>query len=981
MNLHDLETLYASLTEATAVSFIRSIHSAKKDPGIATLDLLAFLDRIISEFLPEGRRICRMAPEISMLEKGMLTLHGKIIAVAILVSHDTRSFAETRNKTLLFLEYASAVVKAKYDFVQTAAKVVSYPITTTGFDWKTVEDASSLEVISYKLINSLRFDTAHPDYFQYTGKGKVVCNKGVLTVYSAEVGEAGARAFSLYGGSVEAVSKNSRDEKLKSSDQDEIKAIGDFSEAFVRAQDAFVKGKKRKREYSSGDVVDIMITENGAGETCGRIVDTDNPLEGVILDEELIRGTETGDIIPYFCEDDVIRDAELIIDNDGTSRFSLRKAYEAYAKKKVRRDNGAGTVFEAKVTRIREDLKRINWMTSRGYGGISYLIEGEDLKPGDIKVMTVYNVQTSGSSFYINLCPPRYDYEAVDRFGSDEDVLADFVTTADKILETRKTVAETERAEDASTVRTLASIIANRAFGEESLDSYKALLMSVFLRTAIGDVEDTLSLQSEAYYLSMKIAYAQGVTVPAKHPFQYEGKKAEVLGILEAASHPDGALLKRVSEMEAGSVQRQIGDLLVGLWVSSEFADEVKADPEDVRRRICDLLGVTSQYRRSTSVSKVGKYGKVETHEVEFKSSYVFRNDGRGADINVQGRDEVFRTVCGFLNADGGTLYLGVSDAGEPYTSQDYGLQADMKWFRDNYQTVNAVRSPQLGFPVTRADSLDHYVLFLNGEKEIFFKESLLGNIKIEVTDDADAIRITVAPAEYEIAYLYKSRDHLDGIAYERNGGRTVPMSPARKERRLMELKKIGKEMGFIVTIQEAIDQHRKLIFKDYASGNSGRVADRFVVPVNLFYNDENVYCYDLQARKYKQFRLKRISSIETEFDNPYYTLPQVEPKRADVFRWVDEGESYHIKLRMAIGAKNYLVEEYSCAELLPKEELYPEKPDLWILDTHVFGLGAVRRFYLSLADKIEILDTEDSDALKANISEFIGESILRRNG
>ena len=192
-----------------------------------------------------------------------------------------------------------------------------------------------------------------------------------------------------------------------------------------------------------------------------------------------------------------------------------------------------------------------------------------------------------------------------------------------------------------------------------------------------------------------------------------------------------------------------------------------------------------------------------------------------------------------------------------------------------------------------------------------------------------------------------------------------------------MSLKKISREMDFVVTIQEAIDQHRKLIFKDYSSGNSDRVKDRFVVPVNLFYNDENVYCYDLESRSYKQFRLRRIGSIETEMENPFYPLSLKPPRKVDVFRWLDEGKkSYHIKLRMAVAAKNYLVEEYSCAENLPKEELYEEKKDVWILDTRLNGLDAVRRFYLGLADRIEILDTEDSDALKAAIAKFVAENI-----
>ena len=243
---------------------------------------------------------------------------------------------------------------------------------------------------------------------------------------------------------------------------------------------------------------------------------------------------------------------------------------------------------------------------------------------------------------------------------------------------------------------------------------------------------------------------------------------------------------------------------------------------------------------------------------------------------------------------------------------------------------------------------------------------------------DDDAIRISVRPSEYEIAYLYSNKEHLDGVAYVRDGGRTVPMTPVQKERRLMSLKKISKEMGFVVTIQEAIDQHRKLIFKGYASGNSGKVKDRFVVPVNLFYNDENVYCYDLESKSYKQFRLKRITSIETDIENPVYTLPLMAPRQADVFRWLDEGvRRYHIKLRMDIAAKNYLLEEYSCAEKLPKEELYEESRDKWILDTNLNGFGAVRRFYLGLADKIEILETEDSEALKKDISDFIAENIL----
>ena len=977
MTIKDLEKQYASLNASDGSAFIISIHAAKNEDGITTLSLMGFLDGLINGFLPEGRRMCKAAPNLTPQDKEILTLHGKIICSAILVSHSARTMADVRNKTLLFLEYASALVKTRYDFVKIAVDVLSYPITVTGLDWKTVQDAPSLDIISYKLSGGIKFDKKAPDYFQFTGKGKVTCTRGVLTVQSAEVGEAGAKAFTLFDGSAEVVTRNSRDEKLKSSDQRNIEAIASFASTFTKNQEGYVKGKSAKRQYSSGDTVDIKVVDISEGDLCCEILDLDNPLKGVLVKEELIRGTEAEDLFPYLFADDVIPGARLIMDEDGV-RFSIRDAYAAYAKSKARKCELDDTVFEAKVIRVRPDIGRINWMTPFGFGGISIPTDGKDLKVGDTCVMSIYNIQSGNGSMFINLCPPKYGYDVIDvKFDDNEGVLIDFVTTADQVESIRETAVEADLARDAATVGVLASIIANRSLEESPLDAYKALLMAGFMRVVVADAEGLSRIKPEAYYLRNKIAFAQGRWVSSERPYQVGKEREDILHLLSASQKEYPDLMKIVSGMQPDSLAGKMGALLLGLKISSEFSDQVKADREEVRRKICDLLDVGDEYQGINEV-KAGKYGRTETRDVEFKASYVFRNDGEGADLDYQGRGQVFEAVCGFLNADGGTLYLGVNNAGDPILAKDSGLSADIDWLSSNYQTVNAMRTRALGHRVNKVENKDGFVQFLDAEKELYFKESLLGNITIDVTEDDDAIRISVRPSEYEIAYLYSNKEHLDGVAYVRDGGRTVPMTPVQKERRLMSLKKISKEMGFVVTIQEAIDQHRKLIFKGYASGNSGKVKDRFVVPVNLFYNDENVYCYDLESKSYKQFRLKRITSIETDIENPVYTLPLMAPRQADVFRWLDEGvRRYHIKLRMDIAAKNYLLEEYSCAEKLPKEELYEESRDKWILDTNLNGFGAVRRFYLGLADKIEILETEDSEALKKDISDFIAENIL----
>ena len=347
------------------------------------------------------------------------------------------------------------------------------------------------------------------------------------------------------------------------------------------------------------------------------------------------------------------------------------------------------------------------------------------------------------------------------------------------------------------------------------------------------------------------------------------------------------------------------------------------------------------------------------------------RNDGRGPDLDYQGRGQVFEAVCGFLNANGGILFLGVNDSGDPVTTPGRGLDGDMDWLTANYEKVNRRGYRLLGHSVPKADSIDHFVLFLQHEKKAYFKESLQGNITIEPTEDQDAIRITVKPSEYEIAYLYRSRARDGGVAYFRDGNQTLPMSEEAKRRRLMDLKRVDKGILHLVKLQEAIDKKHKVIFRNYASGSSGDVRDRLVVPINLFYDDEKVWCYDLESKICKQFNLSRIGEVDTDIPDPEYNH-SFPPCEADAFGWVDPDKSFHIRLRMEVGAYNYLTETFAGARHLPQEQLYREDDGHWILDTVVFGLSPVRWFYLILADKIEILDSPAATALKEDVQWFV---------
>lgn len=981
MTLKELENQYASLTLKTVKTFIRSIHESYIGKDINTLSLLSFLERILTEFRPVGDRICASHGQLSTKDHDSITIQGKIIAAMIIILLQTKSYLDLKEKIHLFLAYSATVVKTEYDFEALYVDSLNYRIVEIGLNWSTIQEAESLDVLCYTLAKGIRFDKNHTDNFTFSGKGKAECKNGQLKISSSDMIESMNQAFSIFNDKVIVVNKNIREERLKASAQDNVEALSMFAKAFLQRQNSCRKERFRKNELGYGDKATIKVTslsETGDTLLC-TTVGFEIPADGEIKNEELVNGIWTKNLIPYLCDGDCICDAVVVGSKDNNYLFSIRDAYLLYARKRAEEDAISDSVMEAVVLEIKKDWYdgRITWMTPSGYGGVSAPLAGQQLKPGDKAIMSVSNIKDTGSSFFINLSPPKYDYEAIDQlFESDDDVLAKFVTT-EKNIHCISGEKEKDKLHETgeNTIRLFAFILANRAAREISLNSYRQKLVSLFLLNMVEDKESFDSLIPETYYLRCCISFAQGNKVPVVHPCIIPDAQATNLRLLSMWDRQYEELLSMIATIPTDSISCKIGCLLMGLKISYKFNDEFKTQESAVRKKICDLLGVGDLFYRNISL-RTGKYGKTENQAVEFKSSYIYRNDNKGPDINYQGRGQIFEAVCGFLNADGGTVYLGVNDNGDPIMAEDSGLHADIKWLNANYKSLNGKRAKQLGHVVYEVKDFDSYVQFLNSEKELYFKESLLRNITIEETEDADAIQITVKPSEYEIAYLYSDKTHIDGRAYVRDGCRTVEMTRVQKENRLAMLKHISKEMEFVVAIQEAIDKQGKLLFKGYASGNSGEIKDRLVVPINLFYNDENVYCYDLISRSFKQFRLHRIKSIETIPET--YPLKKTLPKKADVFRWLnDGGKTYHIKLRMDVGARNYLLEEYSCAAQLPSDELYEEMKDTWILDTHVNGLGAVRRFYLGLADKIEIMDTEDSEELKKCIKTFLEENFF----
>lgn len=971
MTLQELEKQYRATTSENINDLIWAIRSCVSQRSIPTLQLLGFLNKVISGYYEKAQMLCDAALPMDEKSSGELLCHGKILAANILLLHQTRSYKDLSEKMLLLLQWNACLNSNKEDLTALAVKCASYQCTDPGFTWDSIRNAISLSFIVFHISTNGRFSKTPLAPLNYNGKGSVCLEDGALHIASCMDWRSGAKAWELTGTGISVHTRNSRDEKLKASCIDNAAQLTDFAKGFTATQASTgTQGNSLVKEAKVGGPITLM---------CDEINDTEDGLsldvvpmystldrKGKVINEELLKGIWTEDLIPYVYEGDCIKDAELV-DDKGIPSFSIQKAYLSFCRKAAEEDLRKNTVFEAVAICVNKDIQRINWMTAGGYGAISLMMDG--IQVGSKAVLTVKNVQSNG--YYINVEQPKYGYEKIDRRFDEEQVLTGFLTTEAKVWEEVSAEAEKtpeEKAAKIAILKSLARIMYNST-AQPSLERYRLVLSSLFLSTCIEDLAGMQMAGAEAAYLGKIISFAQGADIraydiPASMPDERKG-------IIECLSLFSKGTLKELSPlMGTEGIVGSIASLLAGKVISGSFSDEVKADGDTVRKKICTLLGVSDSFITSQKKAS-GKYGQTESSNLEFKSSYVFSNYDGEPDLIRQGRDQVFEAVCGLLNRDGGTVYIGVNDEGDPILAENSGIKGDLAWFRANFATVLTKRLRQLGHGTPNPDTIEHYALFLSQEKQLYFKDSVLDKINIEPTEDGDAIRITVKPSLYEIAYLYEDETHTKGIAYRRDAGSTLPMTEKQKEERLMDQKQISKEVRFAVILQQACDQQRKVVLKGYHSGNSGEVRDRLVVPINLFYNDENVLCYDLESHCEKQFRLARITDIDTDIQNPSYPN-DFKAKKADVFRWIGE-DNYHIKVRMEIGAYNYLLEEYSTAKDLPSDELYQEADGRWILDTHLHGLGAIRRFYLGLADKMEILPTEDSEKLMEELRKYSG--------
>ena len=180
-----------------------------------------------------------------------------------------------------------------------------------------------------------------------------------------------------------------------------------------------------------------------------------------------------------------------------------------------------------------------------------------------------------------------------------------------------------------------------------------------------------------------------------------------------------------------------------------------------------------------------------------------------------------------------------------------------------------------------------------------------------------------------------------------------------------------GRSLRNIVeTLAHGIREKKKVVLKNYESGNSHTVRDRYIEPFGFTTNYIDVWGFDLQDGRSKLLKVSRMQEAMLLEDESWTNEDKHEKQGLDVFG-MSGRTPMRVRLRLGVMAKNLLLEEHPLAE----NDLTEEKGS-WILDTQVYNYAGICSFYVGAASDAQILESNDFEKY---VSDYVSKYLLKQ--
>ena len=576
------------------------------------------------------------------------------------------------------------------------------------------------------------------------------------------------------------------------------------------------------------------------------------------------------------------------------------------------------------------------WWTENGYPVYVSSQSNEYINAGTYALLKIVRVSSNGyiTASILELSGERFSEDDSRKYCIDGMLYP---------LDHTFTAAPKGIAIESSIVRGLYQLLMQyqRALGKAT-ERFRVISLCRILATLSGSEKDLRYLDVVGEYLKNVIFFAEGkndiitsltpavelMDLPPIH------KRQQICEILKCYGAADDNLLSDTIETETDPVVLQLAKLVQSCNRIDEVYPAIKGV---IKHEITRFLAVETEDHTDFDETSGPNLG-VENDIQEFKTSFFFAPK----DAYEQNQEKnVFKDICSFLNTQvGGVLYLGVHNEGFVY-----GLEGDLEYLEK--KTSNAY------------SGLDGYMRYIADRSKEYFDLDVRLNIRLTPMYENRVIAISVSPYRNSVV-------EFEGVPYIRWNGESVRMNKSTRREIEKGLMKADKDISEVVfALREAIREKSSIIIHGYWSSNSGEPRDRRVEPFAFIGENLYVWCYDLDKNQVRPFRISRMGSIE--MSAPWKMEAMHKKGKIDAFYFTGDNE-IPVKLELDMLAKDLLSEEFPEAV----KDIIDLKEGRWLLDTSVYGIKGIGRFYVGLMDHIEIIDAPE---LKEYAKEFFAKN------
>lgn len=894
-----------------------------KDPFYdITIDLLEKrIESLIQEF--KERRL--QEDDAFAQDKERMQFTARLLGLYLLaVDNSSKNY---RTAFLLFA-YTLALLEPRNISMAFVSRVIKFVVSTLPsksiLEWGDIETLYP-EIVAHKINEKMQEKMGYvmSDCFERMGTLQLSLSKLKLAATNRlGFNQSLASSLSVADDIIQIMTPKS--DKLKQSKASEIVNIKEFTSQFIADQSKLRPTLKR---YIAGEMLRVRVTGKQGGHLQVVSVNREyHPIEGeVVFDKNFL----------FYNEQDFL-DAvkvgyELDVTYKGDEVFDLKDTFLEYTREYLYKN---GEELCAKAVMISPD--RIGWGTQEGFGVYTPFVEG--IQEGDcaeIRMRQLIVDRTDKPTGWINGEFIQVIDEYVDYDQAKFDTISDGFAYTD---------SDTEQVHilSAEFVKSLYRllILAQQHCVSNPTDRYQILSVCKMLAALLGYEQDVAYIGFLAEYLENLVCFAKSEydqmfvpQFPEECKTEDMVRKDTIISILQAYGTPsNSALLDDIIALNEDELLVKIATLVQSC---NRLENVINPSMQNViKREIIANLSVETEGETNLEEDN-GIYLGIENGRQEFKTSFF--HAPQSAKEQRQ-KMTIFKGVCAFLNTtDGGTLYLGVNDLG--YVQ---GVDDDIKYLQTitygNYKGV------------------DGYMRYITDQAKEYFDIDVVANIKMHPMYENKVIALEIAPYEFGIV-------KLEDVAYLRVNSESLPVNESTSQRISARKNLSGtKKNSTVEELSKAIRSKQCVVLRNYQSSNSNNVRDRRVEVFDFTENGGSVWCYDLDNDDIRLFNIARIGYVEVT-KQAWTHQNKHKPGPIDIFNMTGS-TPISICLRLNLRAKNLLVEEYPRS----KEFITKERDNSWLLTTTVYNVAGVARFYMGLANSIQIVSAPE---LKTYVAEY----------